>query len=475
MNIFSLVLKQMRQRALGTWLTLLSITLGVALAITILVLYRESDSLFGQNDYGFNILMGKKGSDTQLVMNTIYQLDRSPGNIPFSLYQDLTHKRELHQYAKLVVPYVVGDSYQGKYRIVGTIPSLFGYDDDGQKLPDERVMEYRPDKRYAFAEGHDFLPHKFEAVIGSDVARTSDLRLGSTFRATHGMPLPGEVPDIHKTIWTVVGVLAPTHTASDRVVFLPYESLYTIGDHVVGMMDQLDLRQGKPPASDIEQVTKMVVAQGLPAPPKDADADDVQVYSQDPDGTFHIFLNKDAWEISAILVKARSEFAAERLMYDVNNGDEAQAVNPATTMRQFFTTFLRGPSLVLLAVAILVTIVAAVGVLVSIYNSVSARLREIAILRALGATRVRVLLLICIESVFVGIAGGLLGLVLGHMLAGVANVYFSRYIGEGIHWHKVGVFEWAYLGGGVVVALIAGLIPAAKAYSTPVATNLVAV
>ena len=48
----------------------------------------------------------------------------------------------------------------------------------------------------------------------------------------------------------------------------------------------------------------------------------------------------------------------------------------------------------LLLIALLVTIVAGVGILVSIYNSVSARTREIAILRALGATRQRVLTLI---------------------------------------------------------------------------------
>ena len=463
MNIFQLVLKQMRQRALGTWLTLLSVTLGVALAITILVLYRESDNLFGQNDYGYDVLMGKKGSDTQLVMNTVYQLGTSPGNIPLSFYQGLLHKREFRQYVKLAVPYVVGDSYQGKYRIVGTTPNLFGYeagdDDQLSKLDVDHVLEYRPEQRYQFADGHDFRPDKFEAVIGSEVARTSDLHIGKTFRATHGMPLPGQTPDIHKTVWTVVGVLGPTHTAADSVVFLPYQSLYTIGEHEIGMLAQMYIREGKPP------------------PPTTMDPDDIKVYEPLPDNGFKLMasLPEEAKEVSAILVKARSPFAAEGLMYVVNNGNDAQAVNPASVMRQFFSTFLKGPTLVLLAVAILVTVVAAVGVLVSIYNSVSARLREIAILRALGATRVRVLSLICLESMLIGIIGGLLGLILGHGLAGIANVYFSRFIGEGIHWGKVDGFEWLYLAGVVVVALLAGLIPAAKAYGTPVATNLVSV
>jgi putative ABC transport system permease protein len=456
MNLFSLVIKQMRQRALGTWLTLLSVTLGVALAISIMILYREAGTLFGQSDYGYDVILGKKGSDTQLVMNTVYQLDRSPGNLPYSLYESMIRNPNYHSMVKLAVPYVVGDSYQGKYRIVGTTPNLFGYDDDGQKLPPEKVLEYRPDQRYELADGHDFAPEKFEALIGSDVAKLSDLKIGSTFRATHGMPLPGETPDIHKTVWTVVGVLKPTHTAADRVVFLPYKSLYTIGEHDIGMLIQLMIRNHKP------------------IPSKGMDPDDVKVYDPLPNNGFKLLLDKDAWEVSAILIKGRSEFAAQNLMYQINNGDEAQAVNPAGVMRQFFDTFLKGPTLVLLLVACLVTVVAAVGILVSIYNSVSARMREIAILRALGATRVRVLLLICVEAGLVGLFGGLLGLLGGHLLAGIGSYYFNQYIGESIHWLNTDLLEWEYVAAVVVVAVLAGLIPALKAYGTPVATNLVA-
>ncbi len=455
MNLFQLVLKQMRQRALGTWLTLLSVTLGVALAIAIIILRRESGALFGQKEYGYDVIIGKKGSGTQLVMNTVYHLDVSPGNLPFSLYQQMLHAPQYRQYVRLAVPLVVGDSYQGKYPIVGTTPNLFGFDDDGKPLPPEKVIEYRPDQRYEIAPGgRDFLPHKFEAVIGSDVAAQSDLKIGSTFQATHGFPKPGETPDIHPTVWTVVGILNRTHTANDRSVFIPFESLYTIAEHEIGMLYQLYLHKGLPP------------------PRQDADPDTIKVYTQDPDGTFHLLLDPEAWEVSAILVKARSDFSAQRLMYDVNNLNEAMAVNPALVMRQFFTQFLSGPSLVLLLIALLVTVVAGVGILVSIYNSVSARLREIAILRALGATRTRVLLLICIESALIGLFGGLLGLLIGHALGALASFYFNQIVGQHINWLRTDGWEWLYLLAVILIALIAGLVPALKAYRTPVATNL---
>ncbi len=54
---------------------------------------------------------------------------------------------------------------------------------------------------------------------------------------------------------------------------------------------------------------------------------------------------------------------AMELLYNIRNGPIADAVNPASQMRTFFANFLKGPSLVLLLIALLVTIVAGVGIL----------------------------------------------------------------------------------------------------------------
>src|SRR6266404_4881673 len=93
MNLFQLVFKQMRQRALSTWLTLLSVVIGVALAVAIMILQRESDHLFGQSDFGYDVIIGPpKGSPLQLTLNTVYHLDKSPGNVPYSLYEDMARR-----------------------------------------------------------------------------------------------------------------------------------------------------------------------------------------------------------------------------------------------------------------------------------------------------------------------------------------------------------------------------------------------
>src|SRR4051794_35114773 len=93
MNLFQLVLKQMRQRSLSTWLTLVSVLLGVSLAIAIMILRREGQNLFAQTDFGYDILIGPpKGSPLQLTLNTVYHMDVSPGVIPFSLFEDMARR-----------------------------------------------------------------------------------------------------------------------------------------------------------------------------------------------------------------------------------------------------------------------------------------------------------------------------------------------------------------------------------------------
>jgi putative ABC transport system permease protein len=130
--------------------------------------------------------------------------------------------------------------------------------------------------------------------------------------------------------------------------------------------------------------------------------------------------------------------------------------------------------LVLLIISVLVTIVAAASIMTTIYNSVAARRREIAILRALGATRVRILSLITFEAALIGLVGGLAGFVAGHLLCAVGSVFAQRTVGEGINWLKFDQWEIAYLVAVVFLAFLAGLVPALKAYTTPVATNLAA-
>jgi putative ABC transport system permease protein len=474
MNLLMLVLKQMRQRTLSTTLTILSVTLGVALAVAIYTVDSEGQSAFAQTDYGYELIVGPKASPTQLVLNTVYHLDKSPGNIPYALYEDLSSnkpdsafgegkKNPFRGMVQWAVPYAVGDSYMG-HRIVATTPALFGVDDDGKSLPPKKVPEYRMGKHYEFAEGRAFAPAKFEAVIGSETARQTGLKIGSPLQATHGViPVPGK-EDVHPEVWTVVGILAPTHTANDRVLFIPLPTFYAIFEHEAG---EEAIQKIKNQATGIKPPT----APAAPAPASSEAAPDDKAYTMLADGTVIPKLPKAEWEISAVLVRSKGTALLQiRKILEVR--PEAIAVNPAKVMSDFFGNFLDNIVQVLLVISVLVVIVAGVSILVSIYNAVSARTREIAILRALGATRMRILAVICTEAGLGGLAGSLLGLILGHALAAIGSVYLARQMGQGIPWWTL---HWYELDGVIAVtamAVVAGLVPALKAYSVSVAENL---
>lgn len=455
MNSFQLVLKQMRQRALSTWLTMLSVGLAVALWVAIIIMFHASQGLFGQSDYGYDSLIGKKGSKLQLVLNTIYNLDVSPGNIPFSTYGQMTS--EYKPYVKIAVPFVRGDTLNGIYPIIGTLPKFFGFDDQtgSQPLPKDEVLNYRPGRTLEFGEGHCFAPNKFEGVIGSDVARLTGMKIGDTFQATHTPASPGHPADIHEEKWKVVGILAPTHTAIDRTVYIPLLSFYSIAEHGVGLIAQAKIAEGEP-------ITEK-------------DEDEKKNYTVDPKtGEFKITLDPKVWALSGIMVQSRGGVTLQRLQYIINNGTDIMDVNPAEQMHGFLDTFLKPSQMILLAIASLVTVIAAVSILVSIYNSVSARTREIAILRALGATRGKVLALICLEAGLIGLCGAIVGWIAGHLLGGAGNYFMQEKFGEGFNWLAPVGSEGVYLICVTIVAVLAGLVPALKAYRTPVATNLVA-
>src|SRR4051812_7300889 len=151
MNLLQLVFKQMRQRALSTWLTTLAVLLGVALGVALMITIKGSGAIFGQTEYGYDVIVGAKGSPLQLVLNTVYHLDRSPGNIPYSIYEEMASPRGRYRSeVRTAVPTAVGDSYKGQ-RIIGAPPKLFGITDEGK--PSDVPFQYRPGKSYEMADG----------------------------------------------------------------------------------------------------------------------------------------------------------------------------------------------------------------------------------------------------------------------------------------------------------------------------------
>ena len=72
--------------------------------------------------------------------------------------------------------------------------------------------------------------------------------------------------------------------------------------------------------------------------------------------------------------------------------------------------------LLLLALTGLICLVSGVSILVSIYNSMSDRRHEIAVMRRLGANRATVMTIILLESILLSLGGCVLGWLAGYAL-----------------------------------------------------------
>src|SRR3954471_11463471 len=151
MTLPLIIYRSLRQHALSTLVTAGSIALASGLLMCVWMVKSQSQSAFTQTTTGFDAVLGARGSKLQLVLNAIFHLEASPGNLPFADYEMI--KR--HPAVKSAVPIAVGDNLRG-YRIVGTLPDLF------------TSVEYSPGKKFKLeGDGKVFDGNAKESVVGS--------------------------------------------------------------------------------------------------------------------------------------------------------------------------------------------------------------------------------------------------------------------------------------------------------------------
>jgi putative ABC transport system permease protein len=462
--------------------------LGVMLVVAVLAIHGVVQESFQRNaSLGYNMILGAKGGKLQLTLNSVYYLSQPIENVPYDFYLEFLSEpeREIElqnalqppdeagdgkyaAFTAFAVPLCLGD-YYGSFRVVGTTPDMFDQ------------LRYGPeaDREYTFAQGRNFRrvsPEHgfFEAVVGSAVARKMDVQLGQQISTTHGDPEGFG----HGRKFTVVGILEPSGTPNDRAVFVNMEGFYLMEGHAKPLPDDHtfeDDETGEP----IEDVNAGVVDQLQMKP-----------------------LPVEQREVTAILLRTTSPLVTPGIKNTINEGQVAQAVLPVQEIYDLFDTFVTPLQMVLLVLTGLVCVVSGVSILVSIYNSMSERRHEIAVIRAMGASRGAVLSIVLLESIILSVGGGVLGWLMGHALIGAASPVVEQRTGvspvvEQRTGVAVGFFELApgidiawLLGSNlqsewlvwspelllvpalVVLAVVVGFLPALSAYRTDVAASL---
>ena len=106
MRLLTIALRYLDGRFVASALTAVSIALGVGLVIASFLLTRGVKQSFVDGTTDYNLIIGAKGSPTQLVLNVVFRLDSATPNILHSTYGHL----ERDPRVDIAVPVATGDA-----------------------------------------------------------------------------------------------------------------------------------------------------------------------------------------------------------------------------------------------------------------------------------------------------------------------------------------------------------------------------
>ncbi|SFD92694.1 FtsX-like permease family protein [Paracidovorax konjaci] len=401
-------------RPLPAALNLLLLSLGLAAVALVTLVGTQVDEGFDRDVRGIDLVVGAKGSPLQLILAGVFHIDVPPGNIALEDFEAL----QRHPLVAQAIPLSLGDSFAG-YRIVGT------------------TADYPAHYQAQLAAGR-LWRQPMEAVLGATVAQAMERAaqgpqgsgmavggpaglLGRSFVGTHGLAPGGEAHGGHP--YGVVGVLQACGCVLDRLVLTSTESVWQV--HETAQAD---------------------------------DPEDLEVLRQER-------------EVTLALVRYRSPLAAVTLPRYINTATPMQAAAPAVEVTRLLRLLGVGAD-VLRAFGAVLLGVAALSVFIALWNAVRERRADLAMLRMLGAPPARVGGLLLCEALWLAVLASVLGLGLGHLLAGVVGQLLAAQNAMPVTGAVWLPGEWAVPGLAVALAVLAALPPAVQAYRVDVAELL---
>lgn len=294
------------------------------------------------------------------------------------------------------------------FRVVGTSPNIIQH------------FRYRDAQPLAVAEGKYTLG-RFRAVLGSAAARALKYKVGDKIVLTHGISDVQGIHDHEENPFVVEAIFAPTGTPFDKGI---YVSLVSV---------ELMHREALPAAGQPVAVDK----------------------------------------ITSFMLGVKEPVDILPLMRAINE-DESEpmtAILPGNTLGEIWSMLSYAENILKL-VSLLVMLTALCGLFIALYASLAERYREMAILRALGASPMKIASLLLAESLLLALGGILLGY---GMLAFIAVLFKSTLLSA--FSVAIGVLpltqgELSFVGILIVLSCAVALVPAIVLYRRALSQGL---
>jgi putative ABC transport system permease protein len=415
-------------KPLNTILSILLLTASVAIITVLILVEKQFEEKYQSNLDGVDLVLGAQGSPLQLVLSSVYQVDDPTGNISY----DSVKVWMQHPYVKKAIPLAYGDNYVG-FKIVGTTPDY--------------IEKYQA----KIAEGKVF-EHNFEVVVGAEVAEKLNLKLGDTFKGTHGSAAEGEVHDHGEYI--IVGIASKTGKVIDNLILSNIPTVW-----------QMHHEEGH------EEVAENP-AHGEPGHVHD---EEEHVHSAECNHDTHesdMTIDEPNMEITSVLIEFKNKMGVFMWPNIIAQNTKMQAALPTYQMNRLFDMFGVGLN-ALKYLAFGIMLISGISIFIALFNTLKERKAEFALLRVNGAKKHQLLMVVLLESILLCIVGYFFGTVLGRvgivLLSKASESDFKLGFNPmEIIWEKEGIL----FGLTLLIGLLAALIPAIKAYTINISKTL---
>ena len=412
--IHFITFKSLNNRKFTTILCILSIAFSVTLFLAIERIRTAAREGFTNTISQTDLIVGAKGGELNLLLYTVFHMGTPVNNIRFSSYEEIKNDKRV----EWTIPISLGDSYKG-HRVVATDENFFEH------------YRYRGDKPVVLSEGK--IPTEvFDVVLGTEVAQKFKLKPGDPIVLTHGIT-DNEALLHERTPFKIVGILAPTQTPIDSGVYI---SLYGMEAMHFGWETGAD----------------------------DGEAVDPMRYKRD---------NIQIRQLTSFMVRTKSRIHLLQLRRDIASYEKEplMAAIPSITLQNMWET-ISYVEKVLILVSLCVLLVGMLSILIALYTSINERRREMAILRSLGARSWHIFLLWIYESTFLVLVGSLCGVAILYGLLLSFAPYLERNFSVYFSLDPLSHSEWTYIICVIISGILAGIIPAIKAYKNSLQDGL---
>ncbi|MFT3803885.1 MAG: ABC transporter permease [Burkholderiaceae bacterium] len=397
-------------------LTVCSIALSTFMLLGVERVRTDLRSSFSSAVSGTDLIVGARTGSVQLLLYAVFHVGAATNNIRWHSVESLQQLRGV----AWVIPLSLGDSHRG-FPVLGTTPAYFEH------------LRYGRQQPLRLREGEPFRD-LYDAVIGAEVADRLGYRIGQRITLAHGT---GEVSlgaDHADKPFTVVGILARTGTPVDRTVHVSLQAIEAI--HVDW-------------------------AAGAPLPGRRIGAEEARGMDLQPDN------------VTAALVGLHHRAAVFSVQRQVNRfADEPlMSILPGVALDELWDVVGAGEQALLLMSG-LVALVSMAGLMSVVLAGLNERRRELAVLRAVGASLRHVLLLLALEGALLTLAGIVIGAaaLAGCILA--LGPWLQSTFGLTLRPGEPTAMQALLLAGLVLAGWLASLLPGWRAYRLSLADGL---